>query len=158
VFKSWDISESKVSEVTALAGGAGGEGGMSPETPEQLSEPKPIKNSASDITNIPKPDAEAGQSVKEYLGNNGDDMYYYLVTNPSDDGEVGKAEVVDANGKVVYPVEGQEVDSSDMAKFIMDASDVVEVTNLSYDIVAKYIIPPEEAEINQEEKEEKEEG
>jgi len=157
VFKSWDISESKVSEVTALAGGAGGEGGMSPETPEQLSEPKPIKNSASDITNIPKPDAEAGQSVKEYLGNNGDDMYYYLVTNPSDDGEVGKAEVVDANGKVVYPVEGQEVDSSDMAKFIMDASDVVEVTNLSYDIVAKYIIPPEEAEINQEEKEEKEE-
>ena len=85
-------------------------------------------------------------SIKEYLGNSpADEEYFYLIKDTT--GFI----ITDANDEEVYNEKQANIESGDAKAFILAALKELEIANVSYDIIMKYIIPEEEAKTEQDE-------
>lgn len=91
-------------------------------------------------------DTENEDNEKEYLGNSpSDEEYYYLIK------DVSGLIVTDANDEEVFNEKQANIDAGDTKGFILAALKELEIANVSYDIIMKYIIPEEEAKVEQDE-------
>jgi len=92
--------------------------------------PEPPLDSAEPGSDVP-PEEEEG---KEYIGNKGD-VYFYLITS-----EGGVRQMVDADGNVVYPKEG-ETPPEEIEDFYIQAVRTADMDQLDYAGFAKYVLP-----------------
>jgi len=128
----------------------------------------PQTEGIEDQPDMEKAKAEANQSTKEYLGNNGAENYYYLVTVNSlaadDTSPATDVQIVDADGEVKFSAKERQLDPSDISTIIADAVKELEITNVAFELVQKYIVAPQteteedKEEIKKDVEAEKEEG
>jgi len=76
------------------------------------------------------------QEEKEYFGKSGDD-YYYLVKN-----EEGVFKILDAEGRNVYGDDGVD----NVKEFVISAIRELELDEVAYEVVEKYLLEPEKTE------------
>lgn len=115
-----------------------------PDTEQKPQEaaPKPPESTQKDE----QPEDIPPEGEKEYLGNNGHDTYFYLVKTPAAQDGVDDLQILDAGGKVLFSAKEENIEVGDVKTFIMQGLQKVDISNLSYDIVTKYLIPSEEEE------------
>jgi len=127
-------------------------------------EEQDTKEGVEDQPDLAHAEQEASQSTKEYLGNNGAENYYYLVTVNTlsdDEGPAQDVQVVDADGEVKFSAKERQLDPSDVGNVIATAIKELEVTNVAFELVQKYIVEPQvetEEDIEELEKDKEAEG
>lgn len=135
------IPESKVNEDEGLAGNGAT---VAPPAPQEVVPPTPTEEPVTPAKPVvaPEPKEKAGP-VKEYLGNNGSDTYFYLVVTSGDEGTPTELQITDANEEVIYTTKDSSLDVNDIAGFIQAAIKEKEIANISTDLMTKYLFPEE---------------
>ncbi len=121
-----------------------------PELDRDASPPeKPDFDAKRDPGDEEKKDEEIG---KEYLGRK-DDIHFYVVSAEAE-GEEKDLQIVDQEGKLIYSAKENDLESTDMLHFLIDALKTIPIEGVSVDIFHKYMIPAIE-ELEQKEEEER---
>jgi len=131
---------------------------VTPEVPAEPKKVEPIENPEESNPKEEK-DEEAVEGEKEYVGKKGNDEFFYLVLEPNNNEEVTvetneskvnegnvNLQITTSDGEVVLDAKEVGVEPSDVKAFLMKAMDSLEMTELSVDVVNKYILAPEEEE------------
>ena len=145
------MSESKVNEEEALMGNNATTAAPAPQDVSQVPE-EPVADKPA--TPTPEPLEKAGP-VKEYLGNNGSDTYFYLVVVSGDEGTPKELQITDANEEVIYTTKDSNLNVEDIAGFIKSAIKEKEIANISTDLMDKYLFPAEAPVVDVAQEEEK---
>jgi len=118
-----------------------------PEPDLDASPEKPDFDAGRDPGDEEKEDEEIG---KEYLGRK-DDTHFYVVSAEGE-GEEKDLQIVDQEGKLVYSAKENDLETTDMLHFLIDALKTVPIEGVQVDIFHKYMIPAiEELERKEEE-------
>jgi len=86
---------------------------------------------------------------KLYLGRTGD-KHFYLVANKNEEGVAEDLQVVDQEGELVYSAEEQGLEVADVAAFIKAAIKDVDILTIERNVILRYLVPEEEARIEDE--------
>ena len=79
---------------------------------------------------------EGEQEIKEYLGNKGD-QYFYFVHSINDNGEKDYV-VVDADEKVVFSAREQNILDKEPSEIVLAAIKSVDMDNVCYELLMRY--------------------
>ena len=134
------LTESKVNEEEGLAGN-----NATTFTP-QVQEVIPPSVEVEEPKSEPEKEEIAIGGEKTYLGNNGNDEYFYLNIVGNKKGVVEELQVLDGNSDVIFTTKNSELDISDIKGFILVAIKEKDMANISTDIIDKYILPQEKPE------------
>jgi rubrerythrin len=107
-----------------------------------------IEDKAETKASAVSPDEEdediSPEGNKEYLGNNGSDMFFYLVKTPNETDGTKDIQVTDSSGKTLFSAVENNVPIDNVKNFLTQALQKVDIANLSFDVVMKYLVPAEE--------------
>jgi len=99
---------------------------------------------ASEITPDEEDEDVSPGGNKEYLGNNGTDMYFYLIKTPNAEGGADDLQVTDSSGKILFSAKEHNLAPDNVKDFLVQALKEVDMSNIAFEIVMKYMIPAEE--------------
>ena len=99
---------------------------------------------ASEVTPGEEDEDVSPGGNKEYLGNNGTDMYFYLIKTPNSEGGAEDLQVTDSSGKILFSAEEHNLSSDNVKDFLVQALKEVDMSNIAFEIIMKYMIPAEE--------------
>jgi len=108
-----------------------------------------------DVPEVPE-EAATPDFDKLYLGRK-DDMHYYVVVDKNDQGEIEDLKIDDQEGNKVYSAKEHEIDTTNVAQFILAAIDEIDIAQIERSVVLQYLVPPAKEEIEAEEEEDTEE-
>jgi len=99
---------------------------------------------ASQITPDEEDEDVDPEGSKEYLGNNGTDQYFYFVKTPNEQGKAKDLQVIDSSGKILFSAEENGLAVDNVKDFLLQALKEVDMANIAFEALMKYMIPAEE--------------
>ena len=115
-----------------------------PDIIQQDKAKEEAEEEASDITPDEQDEDESPEGSKEYLGNNGTDMYFYFVKTPNSQKGTKDLQVTDSSGKILFSAEEHGLPIDNAKDFLTQALREVDMANIAFEIVMKYMVPAEE--------------